>query len=191
MMSSYKDIRDGGAAPGRPVAGSEARGCISETEDLRGAFEEMARRYDGVIRKVCYFYATDREDFYDLRQEALVNLWRGFPRFRGEASLSTWIYRVTLNSCVSFFRKHRKGADTVPIDEHPELLAENDEKAAMLREMYRMIGRLAPSDKALILLWLDEHSYEEIAAIMGEPRNTIASRLRRAKEKLISLNPEL
>lgn len=159
-------------------------------EGLRKAFEETVRRYDGVIRKVCYFYATDTGDFDDLRQEALVNLWRGFPKFRGDASLSTWIYRVTLNSCVSFFRRNRKGGATVPVDQCPGLLAESDDKAEMLREMYRMINRLGNADKALILLWLDEHPYDEIAAIMGLPRNTVASRLRRAKEKLTSLTPE-
>lgn len=104
---------------------------------------------------------------------------------------STWIYRVTLNSCVSFFRKHRRRGNTVSVDEHPELIAEDDEKGAMLREMYRMINRLPAADKALILLWLDEHSYDEIASIMGQPRNTVASRLRRAKEKLTSLTPEI
>lgn len=159
-------------------------------ESLKQAFEETVRQYDGVIRKVCYFYSSDVDDFNDLRQEALINLWRGFPRFRGEASLSTWIYRVTLNSCVSAFRKNRKGADTVPIDQCPGLLEEADDKAEMLREMYRMINRLGPSDKALILLWLDEHPYDEMASIMGLPRNTVASRLRRAKEKLVSLTPQ-
>lgn len=159
-------------------------------ESLKRAFEETVRRYDGVIRKVCYFYSSDIEDFNDLRQEALINLWRGFPRFRGDASISTWIYRVTLNSCVSAFRKNRRGADTVPIDQCPGLLEENDGKAAMLSEMYRMINRLSPSDKALILLWLDEHPYDEMASIMGIPRNTVASRLRRAKEKLVSLTPQ-
>lgn len=162
-----------------------------DDQGLKQAFEETVRRYDGVIRKVCYFYATDVDDFDDLRQEALVNLWRGFPRFRGDASMSTWIYRVTLNSCVSFFRKHRRRGNTVPVDEHPELIAEDDEKGAMLRAMYRMINRLPAADKALIPLWLDEHSYDEIASIMGQPRNTVASRLRRAKEKLTSLTPEI
>lgn len=162
-----------------------------DDQGLKQAFEETVRQYDGVIRKVCYFYATDVDDFDDLRQEALVNLWRGFPGFRGDASMSTWIYRVTLNSCVSFFRKHRRRGNTVPVDEHPELIAEDDEKGAMLREMYRMINRLPAADKALILLWLDEHSYDEIASIMGQPRNTVASRLRRAKEKLTSLTPEI
>lgn len=163
---------------------------VSDAE-MRAAFSELLCRYDAVVRKVCYFYASDLEDFNDLRQEALVNLWRGFPRFRGEASISTWVYRVTLNSCVSFFRRHRKGRATVPIEDCSGLLAETDDKAAMLREMYRMINRLGAADKALILLWLDEHSYDEIAQIMGEPRNTIASRLRRAKEKLTALKPDI
>lgn len=158
-------------------------------ERLKKAFEETVGRYDGVIRKVCYFYSSDIDDFNDLRQEALINLWRGFPRFRGEANLSTWIYRVTLNSCVSAFRKKRKRADTLSLDQCRGLLEEPDQKAGMLREMYRMINRLGPSDKALILLWLDEHTYEEMASVMGIPRNTIASRLRRAKEKLVSLTP--
>ncbi|MDE6282895.1 MAG: sigma-70 family RNA polymerase sigma factor [Muribaculaceae bacterium] len=158
---------------------------------LRREFEQVIDRYDRVIRKVCYFYATDMATFDDLRQEALVNIWRGFPKFRGEASLSTWIYRVTLNSCVSTFRRSRRQGDTVSIDRCASLIAEDDEKAEMLREMYRMINRLGASDKALILLWLDEHSYDEIAAIMGEPRNTIASRLRRAKEKLLNIKPEI
>lgn len=157
---------------------------------LREAFNDLLRQYDGVIRKVCYFYASDLDDFADLRQEAMINLWRGFERFRGEARMSTWVYRVSLNSCVSYFRRHKRGRDSVPIGDHPELVAEDDEKATMLRQMYRMINRLEPTDKAIILLWLDEHSYEEISDIMGLPRNTMASRLRRAKEKLMLLKEE-
>lgn len=191
MKTAWRDETFQGVAASNRYMIFTSKNNNADVEELKKAFEEIARRYDGVIRKVCYFYAADLDDFNDLRQEALVNLWRGFPRFRGEARISTWIYRVTLNSCVSFFRKNRKGANTVSIDEHPEILAESDGKEAMLREMYRMINRLPPSDKALILLWLDGHPYEEIAAIMGQPRNTIASRLRRAKEKLTSLTPEI
>lgn len=157
---------------------------------LRESFNDLLRQYDGVIRKVCYFYATDLDDFDDLRQEAMINLWRGFERFRGEARLSTWVYRVSLNSCVSYFRRHKRGRDSVPIGDHPELIAEDDGKAAMLRQMYRMINRLEPTDKAIILLWLDEHPYDEISDIMGLPRNTMASRLRRAKEKLMLLKED-
>lgn len=163
----------------------------TDDPSLRREFTALIARYDGVIRRVCYLYATDLDDFDDLRQEAMINLWRGFPTFRGEARISTWIYRVSLNSCVSFFRKKRRVPAATAIENHPELIAETDDKAAMLKEMYRMINRLDAADKALILLWLDEHPYEEIAAIMGLPRNTVASRLRRAKEKLIAQKPEL
>lgn len=156
-------------------------------EGLKREFEQLVKQYDPVVRRVCYFYATDTDDFNDLRQEALVNLWRGFPRFRAEAKISTWIYRVSLNSCVSFYRKHKKGKQTETIDQHPELVDESDEKAAMLAKMYRMINRLGREDKAIILLWLDEHPYEEMAEIMGLPRNTVASRLKRAKDKLLQL----
>lgn len=159
----------------------------SADASFKDEFELMLAQYDGVIRKVCYFYAVDLDDFNDLRQEALVNLWQGFPRFRGQAKISTWIYRVTLNSCVSFFRKHKKGRQTVAIEEHPELIAEDDQKGEMLRQMYRMINALDATDKALVLLWLDEHPYDEIAQVMGMPRNTVASRLRRAKEKLVGM----
>lgn len=155
---------------------------------LKAEFERLVAEYDPVVRRVCYFYSEDTEDFNDLRQEALVNLWRGFPRFRAEAKMSTWIYRVSLNSCVSFFRKHKKGKDTEAIDRHPELVDEADDKADMLRRMYRMINHLGREDKAIILLWLDEHPYEEMAEIMGLPRNTVASRLKRAKDKLIAIS---
>lgn len=157
---------------------------------LQAGFSRLVSDYDGVIRKVCYFYARDVDDFNDLHQESLVNLWRGYARFRGEARLSTWIYRVCLNSCISYFRRNRKIDSTVSIDNHPELVDDSGEKAEMLRQMYGLINRLGDSDKAVILLWLDEHPYEEIAAIMDIPRNTVASRIRRAKEKLVALNKE-
>lgn len=169
---------------------TSATGAERSPQQLRREFEELLGRYDGVVRKVCYFYATDLDDFDDLRQEAMINLWRGFSRFRGESSMSTWVYRVSLNSCVSYFRRHKRGRDSVSIENCPEIIAEDDQKAAMLRQMYRMINRLDPTDKAIVLLWLDERPYDEISDIMGIPRNTMASRLRRAKEKLMSFKDE-
>lgn len=158
----------------------------ADTHTLRRDFEDFLRQYDGVIRKVCYFYASDADDFDDLHPEAMINLWRGFGQFRGDSRISTWVYRVSLNSCVSYFRRHKRGRESVSIDSVADLVAEDDGKAAMLRQMYRMINLLGPSDKAIVLLWLEERSYEEISDIMGIGRNTVASRLRRAKEKLLT-----
>jgi RNA polymerase sigma-70 factor (ECF subfamily) len=148
----------------------------------------MVSRHDVLIRKVCFFYASDLDDFNDLRQEALVNLWRGFPKFRGEAKITTWIYRVCLNSCVSYFRKQKQNEHTVSIDYAAQLIADTDEKAEMLRDMYKLINGLNSSDKALIMLWLDEYSYDEISQILGQPRNTVATRLHRIKERLVTMD---
>jgi RNA polymerase sigma-70 factor (ECF subfamily) len=154
---------------------------------LKADFEQMVSRHDGLIHKVCFFYASDLDDFNDLRQEALVNLWRGFPAFRGDAKITTWIYRVCLNSCVSYFRKQKQNKNVVPIEQAAQLIADTDEKAEMLREMYKLINCLGNADKALIMLWLDECSYDEIAQILGLPRNTVATRLHRIKERLVTM----
>lgn len=150
------------------------------------SFIELIKEYGPTITKVCYFYAVDSDDLNDLRQEVMINLWRGFDRYRGESSLSTWIYRVSLNSCVSYFRKHKRHqSEFTTIDAIPEIHDTSADKPDRLREMYELINRLDRIEKALILLWLSDHPYETIADIMGIPRNTVASRLHRIKEKLV------
>lgn len=151
------------------------------------AFLALAKEYRRLIYKVCYLYATDEEHLKDLHQEVLINLWQGFQSFKGEAKISSWIYRVSLNTCISFYRKHSKMTDTMPLESLFGLMSEDDEKTVHLREMYRLISRLNRLEKAIILLWLDEHSYEEIAEITGLSRNNIASKLKRIKEKLNEL----
>ena len=162
----------------------------TQNEDKDREFSQLIDRYDKLIAKVCYFYAVDADDFYDLRQESLINLWRGFDSFRGSSSLSTWVYRVCLNSCVSFFRKNHRKTSSVPIEQLPDVIAPDAGKAELMREMYGLINRLNRQEKALVLLWLDQRSYDEIADIMGVPRNTVASRLRRVKEKLVKYSNE-
>lgn len=151
------------------------------------AFLALVKEYRRLIYKVCYLYATDEEHLKDLHQEVLINLWQGFQGFKGEAKISSWIYRVSLNTCISFYRKHSKMTDTMPLESLLGLTTEDDEKTVHLREMYRLISRLNRLEKAIILLWLDEHSYEEIAEITGLSRNNIASKLKRIKEKLNGL----
>ena len=127
----------------------------------------------------------------DLRQEVLINLWKGYPQFKGTAQLSTWIYRVSLNTCITFCKKLRNKEESLPIE---SLLAgdviDDNSKTEHLREMYRLIYQLNRMEKAIILMWLDERSYEEIAEVCGMPRNTIATKLRRIKEKLTKLANE-
>lgn len=158
---------------------------MQDSKQTESFFRELIRCYGATVNKVCYMYAENAEDFEDLRQEAFINLWRGSDRFKGDSDITTWIYRVTLNSCVSYFRKHRKLKDTVPLDSLTELTDSEGDDTERLAEVHRLINRLDKIEKALILLWLDDHPYEVIAAIMGLPRNTVASRIHRIKEKLV------
>ncbi|MDE6466304.1 MAG: sigma-70 family RNA polymerase sigma factor [Duncaniella sp.] len=142
-----------------------------------------------LIYKVCYMYADDSEHFNDLYQEVLANIWQGLDSFRGDSRQSTWIYRVAINTCVTYYRRnspHTSGR--IPIENVTEIEAPDNSRGDQLREMYRLIGGLPKMDKALILLWLNEKSYDEIAEIAGLPRNTVATRLRRIKQKLVEQN---
>lgn len=159
-------------------------------QDKEKEFELLTYQYGGIISKVCFFYSSDAEHYKDLRQEVLANLWKGFDGFRGSAKVSTWIYRVSLNSCISFHRKHERNMNVTSIDEMTELVDPTVDRPELLREMYRLINLLGKIEKAVILLWLDERSYDEISEVTGLPRNTVASKLHRIKDKLTRLANE-
>ena len=107
-----------------------------------------------IIYKICFMYARDNDDINDLYQDVVLSLWKSFRNFKGHSSVSTWIYRITLNTCITNLRK-KKNYDYVPLKQ----------------DMY-------------IMLWLDEKSYDEIAEIVGVGRNNVAIRIHRIKEKL-------
>ena len=161
--------------------------------DKEQAFERIMAANKAVIVKVCYMYATDAEHFKDLFQETQINIWQALDKFRGEAAMSTWIYRITINTCISCFRHTRRHADTVTLDPQ-EMLAVADnatddhEHARCLHEMYELINRLPALDKAIILMWLDEKSYQEIAEVTGLTRNNVTTRLNRCKQKLAAMS---
>ena len=151
-------------------------------------FEEAIDTYGGVITKICYYFSTDSEEFKDLRQEVMCNIWRGWNKFRRDSKLSTWIYRVCFNTCVSFQRKEKKSKDNISIDEIINLPAEEEtSKLEQYNAMHALIRRLNYEDRAIILMWLDDKSYEEISELTGLNRNTVAIRLKRIKEKLVRM----
>ena len=154
-------------------------------------FEEAIAEYNGIITKVCYYFSNDSEEFKDLRQEVLYNIWKGWDRFRGDSKISTWIYRVSFNTCVSFQRKEKKYTETLSIDNVIDLPAEaGDSLLEKYNTMYSLIRSLKYDDRALLMLWLDEKSYEEISDLMGLNRNTVAIRLKRVKEKLVKMSED-
>lgn len=149
-------------------------------------FAEIIRQHSRIINKVSYFYATEQMPFDDLRQEIYVNIWRALPQFKGDSKISTWIYRVAVNSALMSLRSSKPKVETVSLDFGlPDVSSEiDDEQKENLQTLYSLVNRLEAIEKAIILLWLDEYSYEEIADALGLKRNTIATKIHRIKTKL-------
>lgn len=155
-----------------------------ENEDYRRQkqYETAVKEHSALIDRICFGYAKTREDMEDLRQDALLNLWASMSKFNGDCSMKTWVYRLTLNSCVSTLRKNYRRPVTIQLTEVCELA--NDDQRQTLSELHEAIAQLNPIDKAIVLLWLEEESYEEIATIVGLSKSNVAVRLHRTKDKL-------
>ncbi|MBQ9577644.1 MAG: sigma-70 family RNA polymerase sigma factor [Muribaculaceae bacterium] len=156
-----------------------------ETQNLENDFLEMIEEQKRVIYKVCYVYAHDQDDLNDLFQEVVLNMWKGFPRYRGDSKPTTWIYRIAMNTCITFLRRSGSRPQTMPITaDVAGRLADEEGRTAQLKELYRLINQLGKLERALILLWLEERSYQEMADILGISRANVAVKLTRVKEKL-------
>ena len=158
---------------------------ISERE-----FADIVREHKTTIYTVCYMFANDREEVEDLFQEVLIALWRGLESFRGESALRSWIYRISLNTCISADRKKRRRADSVRLDMNINLFADTDDDSRQAQMLRQRIGRLGVFDRAIILLWLENLSYEEIGAIVGISAKNVSVRLVRIREQLKNMSNE-
>ena len=159
--------------------GKQTRQAMTEKE-----FEKMVREHKGTIYTVCYMFSQDKEEVADLFQEILINLWKGSGTFRGESSLNSWIWKVSLNTCISFDRKKKRGLRTEPLSLDIDLFDDSDEGNRQISLLRERIGRLGPFDRAIVLLWLENLSYEEIGQIVGITPKNVSVRLVRIKEQL-------
>lgn len=144
----------------------------------------MLNAHDAMIRRLCRGYASSEEELKDLHQDTLTNIWQGLTRYNGESSLKTWVYRVTLNSCVSNLRNRYRKPSTMSLETVADVADSSGDQQTDIRELYESIGRLGPIDKALVMMWLDEYSYDEMAGMTGLSRSNVAIRLHRAKGRL-------
>ncbi len=137
-----------------------------------------------MIRRICLGYTDTRQDLEDMYQDVLVNIWRGLPSFRAESSERTWIYRIALNTCVSTLRVRKRQPQAASLDEVILVPDQSHEGKEAIKDLYECISTLNPLDRAIMMMWLDECSYDEIADTVGLKRNNIAVRLHRAQERL-------
>ena len=159
-------------------------------DSLELDFSRIVREHKGTIYTVCYMFSKDEEEVADLFQDILVNLWKGFANFRGESSPRTWIYRVSLTTCISAERKKKRKGDTVPLDMNINLFDDSTEDLKQIRMLQGRISRLGPFDRAIVLLWLENLSYDEIGAIVGITAKNVSVRLFRIKEQLRNMSDE-
>lgn len=151
-------------------------------------FTQLVHQHKSTIYSVCYMFSSDRDEVNDLFQEVLVNLWRGMEKFEGRSQVGTWVWRVALNTCISLDRKKKKRADTVPLSMDIDLFDDSDERNRQVTMLRERITRLQPFDRAIVMLWLESMSYDEIAAIMGITPKNVGVRLFRIKEQLKNMN---
>lgn len=141
----------------------------------------------GLIYKVTRVYTSCKEDAQDLYQEIVYQLWKSFESFRNEAKITTWMYRIALNTSITYLNKEKKKGRQVPVDDF--LLNTSDTtdtiKEEQLEILYAHIKKLSPVEKAIVLLYLEGKSYEEIAGITGFTITNVGTRLARIKQKII------
>lgn len=146
-------------------------------------FEQLVKEHKSTIYSVCYMFSNDSDEVNDLFQEVLVNLWRGIASFGGRSDIRTWVWRVALNTCITGERKKKKAA-TVPLTMSVDMFDDRDQDSQQVQMLHDRIGRLQPFDRAIVLLWLENMSYDEIAAIVGITAKNVGVRLYRIKEQL-------
>ena len=144
----------------------------------------MVREHKSTIYTVCYMFSHDEEEVNDLFQETLINMWKGIDSFREESKISTWIYRVALNTCLLQERKKKKEVRKVPLTMDVNFFEDNDANSTQVRMLHQRIGKLGLVDRALVMMWLEGMNYEEIGAVMGISAQNVGVKLFRIKEQL-------
>ena len=150
---------------------------------LEQQFAQTVKEHKSTIYTVCYMFSKDADEVNDLFQEVLVNIWKGFDSFEHRSDIKTWIYRVALNTCISIDRKKKRAA-TARVSMDINLFEDRDEDTKQVDMLHKRISKLQPFDRAIVLLWLENLSYEEIGQIVGITAKNVSVRLFRIREQL-------
>jgi RNA polymerase sigma-70 factor (ECF subfamily) len=156
---------------------------------VKDEFIDLINQHQGILKKICniYFYKNpNKEDYY---QEILIRLWKSYPGFRNDSAFSTWLYRVALNSAIDIIRKQSLQPRYTELSKTEYNIPENksDSDSDQRDKLYQAINHLSDIEKALILLHLEEHSYQEIGEIIGISEGNAGVRISRIKNQLIKI----
>ena len=157
--------------------------CMNELpkqmDKIELEFTKMVRDYRKTIYTVCYFFSDNPTDVDDLFQEVLVNLWKSFAKFRGESSLKTWIWQVSLNTCCNVERGKKRNVPTIPLAIDKDILSDTDQDGHQIKMLYDRINKLELFDRAIILLWLESMSIRLAIPSVSARKSLISSAIAR------------
>lgn len=147
-------------------------------------FIALLSQHRNIIHKVCNLYMDSTEQREDLFQEITLQAWKSYQHFRGDARFSTWLYRVALNTAITYFKREQRRTSVVLATDFPETTDVPDPAQEQLMAMYKAIATLSNIDKALVMLYLEDYSYQEIGDILGITANNVAVKMNRVKSRL-------
>lgn len=162
-------------------------------KELEHSFVTNLEKNQNIVHKICRIYTNDQEEHNDLFQEITIQLWKAYPKFRGDSKFSTWMYRVALNTAITLYRKSKRSIRTDNFDDVSfKIKADeyDDETEQQLKLMYQAVKQLNDIDKALVFLYLEDQSYRDISKTLGISEINARVKMNRVKTKLKSiLNP--
>ncbi|MFC2188236.1 RNA polymerase sigma factor [Fulvivirgaceae bacterium LMO-SS25] len=160
---------------------------MQNQREIEKEFIEQIQKYQGILHKICFVYSNSTADKEDLYQEIVLQLWKSYPSFRKEAKFSTWMYRVALNTAITLNKKAVlfENNKTQLSDEYA--ITEVIDYSEDIKILYKAISKLSKIEKAIIMLWLEEKAYCEIAEIVGMSEKYVSVKLVRSKKKLAKL----
>lgn len=164
---------------------------MKNNSEIEIEFLEHVRKHQGILHKICFIYARSEADREDLYQEITLQLWKSYPGFRRNSAFSTWMYKVALNTAIGMTKKARLFFEDVKI---PDLCYSNESSMELSEDvkiLYMAISQLKKVEKAIILLWLEERSYDEIGEMIGISVKNVSVKLVRIKVKLAGLIQKL
>jgi RNA polymerase sigma factor (sigma-70 family) len=162
-------------------------------KELEHSFIEQLEQHQNIVHKVCRLYTNNQDAHNDLFQEITIQLWKAFPKFRGDSKFSTWMYRVGLNTAITLYRKSKRRINTSSIETVQfKIKAEpyDDTEEQQLKLLYQAVHQLNDIEKALVFLYLEDKDYREISETLGISEVNARVKMNRVKNKLRTiLNP--